>query len=432
MVATSMKVYFARTEHYSAKEFNLVFRMLKTLSGPLHFSKVGRKNSESVWDFIGTLRKNKGVSDLDGMGFFDEPESSLMTLIPQDENRASLNIDPDSFVVILNDQYLDENCFCKYDLNRNIQVSVSDWGKYTDVNPALIIALVILEIIEKILLRIDYNSALYSYELLPKIANIRKDNSSELHLVKPISPTDYFEKIKKDQISIVAQLLGIDFTLRNYYSQSKAASESKLSVEAGGIKEKYLEYLKVEFGFENSDGTSSAIKIDCDNITRNHAKIVLEQIGILVQMIGNEELQLNKNDASIPKKNKTQIKKEWFLSDIFFDTKKNKYEKIIGELKKVAIEGNKIVEVKQNKIYWGPVPNANFWQMYLAGFLYELVEHDIVDKNKFSDSIPVVMEILKRTFNTGELNRSAFDTIKNDSNNRYSKYRKPFSEIIKV
>jgi len=94
--------------------------------------------------------------------------------------------------------------------------------------------------------------------------------------------------------------------------------------------------------------------------------------------------------------------------------------------------GRKIVEKKQDgSYYWLPVPSSKKWQMYLAAFIFEMENASLIIRQEYNGSIPVLMEILKTTFNIPNLSPDSFEKLKDSEEKAYSDYKKPFKNMLR-
>jgi hypothetical protein len=269
---SSVKVYLFRTSDYSLQNFIEVYNLLKTLSIKMEVI-LTNPDKEYVWEPYESFKNDTLFIEHTKMGYYIK--DSVLDQFSKhffEKQRASYNIKKDGFTVVLTNDWINDNYFSCYDLERNIIVRTSDWGKYSEVKPKYSIAFVIVENIINTLQKIDFNPHSYSFDNLPKIENKREYRVDGLH------------KIIKD------------FFGRLYSAGKNKKSEFSFNIE--DLLKSYKELGEIALEIKTSAGDDSSIKIFADsNADLNTLKQLFKLIAKLYEE-SNGKLKLPDNKLS--------------------------------------------------------------------------------------------------------------------------------------
>ncbi len=146
------------------------------------------------------------------------------------------------------------------------------------------------------------------------------------------------------------------------------------------------------------------------------------------------KIELSKSTVNVlekkDKNGKISLMKKQCFKDIWTEDNKAKYDQVIDSILNITLDSGKaIIFRKGSKLEWSVEP-AKGSQMYLAAFFYECEDANLLDIDKYEGRIPVIMDILKRTFKI-DCSTDAFHTIKNDNADFYKEYKKEFRKIAK-
>ncbi len=405
-MAETIQVHFFRTDGFSYKEFVGMFRLLETISGTLDFHTVGKKEKDSVWDFVEPMRKDEIGKDLLDPGFFDNPISELIDTFPTDEKRNELKIEPDSFIVILTNSILDDNCFCKYDLTRDIIVRTTGWEKYTDVNPYLPTALLIYEAIIRILLGVDWVPADFSYDLLNRLDKDRFRHS--------------FITTKENEAApkyLIHCLYGKD------------AESSLFNLETTGLSDSQMwSIIETMFKARNK-------KLLKEITISSEAKIVIDSfIDVAVKLFDKEVASKNITSSSVVKSTNTtpiRLSKEEMMQqkliDIWCGTKSKYYQPIMDRLLELEINDMVCVKIDRNEFYWEKHLGKGT-KTYVVAFFMECQRAKMLNGEKYYGNQEIIKAILSKTFNIPIVGNDPFKLLK-DSVHKDG-YLRPFRDLI--
>ena len=350
-VDSSINVFLSRTDKYGSKRFEEVADFLNSSNCPVSFNLKDINGEDYILKAFERYQHDQSFPDLADMGFFTEDSvDDWFSLQVFQEYRSKLEMGKDDFLIILTDEWIDNNCFSKYDNNRNIVMRDADWSKYTEVNPKQIIALTIFENIIKILLRLEFNPLIYRYNnILPSKTSKKRIDSEH---------NDY-------QASVVVSNYLISF----YYSQLR--NNRLFNFEINEFKESYNNYLKITFKGNKSNQENRTVEIEAENVDRDLLeKLIKYTVDFIEEGFGE-----NKKDSKANNDAKTQIESK---------------EEIGIKLFKIRIENYKTIVVLEINA------RITLQSLMMTLYLFYLTKNDGILKRELSHYTNDLIEIYKK------------------------------------
>ena len=396
----TVKVYFFRTEDYPVRDFKKVFNLLTTFSGKADFLLI--KNND-VWNPIKAYTDKAHVVDMEKVGFYDDPISTNLKRFPFEKQRLQLGIESTCFVVLLTNERLDDNGFSFYNLERNIVVRATGWEDYVDVNPAMLLTLIIEECIIRILLSIEYDPQHYRYDLLTPLVNRKqgvnrftpevetKWNFVDCLFQKKIEPTlfnletNVSDRDIRNAIESMLRLIG-----------KKLPKEIVLESDVVYMAEMYAQLIERTI-YRDSEKRDKVVAVS------KNQPVVIER------KLTKEERQQKK------------------LVDIWEPTMKKYYNPIMERLKQHSINGIVCVEKKNSEYSWQKSLGQGT-KTHLVAFYRECQRAGMLNGIKYEGSQSVIRDILRNTFDITINSNDAFSLLKNHP--RRNDYLLPFRKLI--